>query len=142
MRIHKIHLTINSPPPLPKNRVVDVGGQRSERRKWIQCFDDVRAVLFVCALSGYDMTLFEDGKTVRLYGTLFIAHLRPSFSTLYDRPARLYQMEMPGWVEHAKFRLSVPAVLSDFGPHILWISNCLVPKDTENDKINQPSLLE
>ena len=45
-------------------RVVDVGGQRSERRKWIQCFDDVRAVLFVCALSGYDMTLFEDGKTV------------------------------------------------------------------------------
>ena len=46
-------------------RVVDVGGQRSERRKWISCFDDVRAVLFVCALSGYDMTLFEDGKTVR-----------------------------------------------------------------------------
>ena len=46
------------------SRVVDVGGQRSERRKWIQCFDDVRAVLFVCALSGYDMTLFEDGKTV------------------------------------------------------------------------------
>lgn len=45
-------------------RVVDVGGQRSERRKWISCFDDVRAVLFVCALSGYDMTLFEDGKTV------------------------------------------------------------------------------
>ena len=45
-------------------RMVDVGGQRSERRKWIQCFDDVRAVLFICALSGYDMTLFEDGKTV------------------------------------------------------------------------------
>ncbi len=45
-------------------RVVDVGGQRSERRKWISCFDDVRAVLFVCAMSGYDMTLFEDGKTV------------------------------------------------------------------------------
>ena len=47
-----------------KYRVVDVGGQRSERRKWISCFDDVRAVLFVCAMSGYDMTLFEDGKTV------------------------------------------------------------------------------
>ena len=49
------------------NRLVDVGGQRSERRKWIQCFDDVKAVLFVAALSGYDMTLFEDGTTVICY---------------------------------------------------------------------------
>ena len=54
-------------------RVVDVGGQRSERRKWIQCFDDVRAVLFVCALSGYDMTLYEDGKTVGLLGDIVFA---------------------------------------------------------------------
>jgi len=42
----------------------DVGGQRSERRKWIQCFDDVRSVLFVAALSGYDMTLLEDPSVV------------------------------------------------------------------------------
>ena len=49
-----------------KYRLVDVGGQRSERRKWIQCFDDVKAVLFVAALSGYDMTLFEDGTTVSI----------------------------------------------------------------------------
>ena len=50
--------------------MVDVGGQRSERRKWIQCFDDVRAVLFICALSGYDMTLFEDNKTNRFEESL------------------------------------------------------------------------
>ena len=47
------------------SRMFDVGGQRSERRKWIQCFDDVRALLFVTALSGYDMTLFEDPAVVR-----------------------------------------------------------------------------
>lgn len=47
-------------------RMFDVGGQRSERRKWIQCFDDVRALLFVVALSSYDMVLQEDPSIVRL----------------------------------------------------------------------------
>lgn len=38
----------------------DVGGQREERRKWIQCFNDVTAIIFVVASSSYDMTLRED----------------------------------------------------------------------------------
>nr|CAD7588225.1 unnamed protein product [Timema genevievae] len=44
----------------------DVGGQRSQRRKWIYCFDDVKAVMFVVSLSGYDMTLVEDPNVNRL----------------------------------------------------------------------------
>lgn len=48
----------------------DVGGQRSERRKWIQCFDDVTAVIFVTALSGYDMKLFEDQLVNRIHESL------------------------------------------------------------------------
>ena len=51
-------------------KLFDVGGQRSERRKWIHCFDDVKAVLFVAALSGYDMTLFEDDATNRMEESL------------------------------------------------------------------------
>lgn len=40
-------------------RLMDVGGQRSERKKWIHCFQDVKAILFVAALSGYNQMLFE-----------------------------------------------------------------------------------
>jgi GTPase SAR1 family protein len=47
-------------------KMIDVGGQRSERRKWIQCFEDVTAIIFVAALSGYDMMLFEDANQNRL----------------------------------------------------------------------------
>ena len=51
-------------------QLFDVGGQQSERRKWLHCFDDVKAVLFVAALSGYDMTLTENGTTNRIEESL------------------------------------------------------------------------
>ena len=35
-------------------RMFDVGGQRSERKKWIHCFDNVTTILFILALSEYD----------------------------------------------------------------------------------------
>lgn len=44
----------------------DVGGQRDERRKWIQCFNDVTAIIFVVASSSYNMTLREDSSQNRL----------------------------------------------------------------------------
>jgi len=51
-------------------RIVDVGGQRNERKKWIHCFENVTAVVFVIALSGYDMVLYEDEKTNRMMEAL------------------------------------------------------------------------
>jgi len=43
----------------------DVGGQRSERKKWIHCFENVNALMFLVAISGYDQCLAEDKDGVR-----------------------------------------------------------------------------
>lgn len=53
-----------------KFRMVDVGGQRSERKKWMHCFQDVTAIIFCVALSEYDLTLEEDGETNRMHESL------------------------------------------------------------------------
>jgi len=53
-----------------KFKMVDVGGQRSERKKWMHCFQDVTAVLFCVAISEYDLKLYEDDTTNRMYESL------------------------------------------------------------------------
>lgn len=44
----------------------DVGGQRSERKKWIHCFEGVTAIIFCVALSAYDLVLAEDEEMNRM----------------------------------------------------------------------------
>jgi signal recognition particle receptor subunit beta len=44
----------------------DIGGQRGAQRKWIDCFDNVDAVIFVVALSEYDQTLAGPKRTNRM----------------------------------------------------------------------------
>merc|ERR1712083_1011889 len=45
---------------------VDVGGQRTQRQKWFQCFDKVTAILFLASSSEFDQKLFEDKRVNRL----------------------------------------------------------------------------
>ena len=61
------------------SRMYDVGGQRSERKKWIHCFEGVTAVIFCAALSGYDTVLAEDEEMV---GPLLISKLWYIFRTV------------------------------------------------------------
>ncbi|XP_023195973.1 guanine nucleotide-binding protein subunit alpha-11-like isoform X2 [Xiphophorus maculatus] len=44
-------------------RIVDVGGQKSERRKWIHCFENVTSLIFLASLSEYDQVL-EERETI------------------------------------------------------------------------------
>ncbi|OBA20022.1 guanine nucleotide binding protein, alpha subunit [Metschnikowia bicuspidata var. bicuspidata NRRL YB-4993] len=48
----------------------DVGGQRSERKKWIHCFDNVTLIIFCVALSEYDQVLLEESSQNRLEESL------------------------------------------------------------------------
>lgn len=48
----------------------DVGGQRSERKKWIHCFENVTAIVFLVAISEYDQLLFEDETVNRMQEAL------------------------------------------------------------------------
>ncbi|KFB50440.1 GTP-binding protein (o) alpha subunit, gnao [Anopheles sinensis] len=51
-------------------KLFDVGGQRSERKKWIHCFEDVTAIIFCVAMSEYDQVLHEDETTNRMQESL------------------------------------------------------------------------
>ncbi|KAG1151564.1 hypothetical protein G6F37_001440 [Rhizopus arrhizus] len=51
-------------------RMFDVGGQRSERKKWIHCFENVTAVIFLVAISEYDQVLIEDDSVNRMQEAL------------------------------------------------------------------------
>ncbi|XP_060654107.1 G protein alpha q subunit-like [Drosophila nasuta] len=61
-------------------RMVDVGGQPSERRKWIHCFENVNLIIFFVAISGYYQPLFESENVNRmeeskaLFKTMFNSH--------------------------------------------------------------------
>jgi len=53
-----------------KFHLLDVGGQRNERKKWVRCFENVTAVLYVVAISEYDQLCYEDNETNRVQEAL------------------------------------------------------------------------
>ncbi|KAF2760646.1 guanine nucleotide binding protein, alpha subunit [Pseudovirgaria hyperparasitica] len=50
----------------------DVGGQRSERKKWIHCFENVTSIIFCVALSEYDQVLLEESSQNRMMESLVL----------------------------------------------------------------------
>ncbi|KAL2078084.1 hypothetical protein ACEWY4_025769 [Coilia grayii] len=66
--IHEYEFEIKNVP----FKMVDVGGQRSERRRWFECFDSVTSILFLTSSSEYDQVLMEDRQTNRLMESLNI----------------------------------------------------------------------
>ncbi|KAJ7855684.1 heterotrimeric G protein alpha subunit [Mycena leptocephala] len=50
----------------------DVSGQRSERKKWIHCFESVTSIIFCTALSDYDQVLEEERRVNRMRESLYL----------------------------------------------------------------------
>ncbi|KAG5274580.1 hypothetical protein AALO_G00137870 [Alosa alosa] len=53
-------------------RLFDVGGKREERKGWIKNFEDVSCIIFVSALSAYDLVLVEDDEMNRVHESLHL----------------------------------------------------------------------
>lgn len=55
---------------------IDIGGQRRQRKKWLQCFDSMlTSILFIVSSIEYDQYLVEDADVNRLDETLTIFEL-------------------------------------------------------------------
>ena len=63
----------------------DVAGQRAERKKWIYYFEGVNAIIFISAMSDYDLCLAEDQEAVGVPTCLvsFISEFRILGLTFY-----------------------------------------------------------
>jgi len=71
-------------------RLIDVGGQRGERSKWIHHFEDVTAIIFCVGISEYDQVLREDGKTNRLMEALDLFQSICNNPWLANKPVILF----------------------------------------------------
>ncbi|CAL1531205.1 unnamed protein product, partial [Lymnaea stagnalis] len=70
--IQKIEFEVPDAGRNVKFSVYDVGGQRGERKKWIQVFDNVVAILYLADTSGFDQCLREDHSKNRLIESMEI----------------------------------------------------------------------
>ena len=73
-----------------KFKILDAGGQRSERKKWIHCFQDITCACFVLAVSEYDQMLFEDERVNRMYEAIMLFDSLVNSKWFADTPFILF----------------------------------------------------
>jgi len=127
-------------------QMFDVAGQRSERRKWIHCFEGVTAVLFVVSLAEFDQRLMEDNSCNRMVESLelFGSIVNNKFFTLSSFILFLNKRDLfEEKIKHSKF--------SDFFPDYkgtnndkevkAWIKKKFIEKNKVIDESGAPKTL-
>ncbi|XP_061455396.1 guanine nucleotide-binding protein subunit alpha-12 isoform X2 [Rhineura floridana] len=101
-------------------KMVDVGGQRSQRQKWFQCFDGITSILFMVSSSEYDQVLMEDRRTNRLVESMNIFETIVNNKLFFNVSIILFLNKMDLLVEKVR-NVSIKKYFSDFkgDPHRL-----------------------
>lgn len=101
-------------------KMVDVGGQRSQRQKWFQCFDGITSILFMVSSSEYDQVLMEDRRTNRLVESMNIFETIVNNKLFSNVSIILFLNKMDLLVEKVR-KVSICKHFSDFrgDPHRL-----------------------
>lgn len=94
-------------------RMMDVGGQRSERKKWIHCFEGVQCLLFLASLSGYDQSLLEDVHANQMHEALMLFESLINGEWFKDKPIILFLNKVDLFREKLK-KSSVKAHFPDY----------------------------
>lgn len=66
--IHENHFSL----PKLNFSVIDVGGCRTQRRKWIHCFMNISSLIFCAALSDFNLVLLEDSSRNRMLESISV----------------------------------------------------------------------
>lgn len=93
---------------------MDVGGQKSERKKWIHCFENVIALIYLASLSEYDQCLEENNQEVRGHGG-FRGTVSSTLPTSPPWPRVLQRSKKPHC--HSRVGLCVSGVALSFTIH-------------------------
>ncbi|XP_051988777.1 guanine nucleotide-binding protein subunit alpha-12 [Xyrauchen texanus] len=101
-------------------KMVDVGGQRSQRQKWFQCFDGITSILFMVSSSEYNQVLMEDRRTNRLVESMNIFETIVNNKLFSNVSIILFLNKMDLLVEKVR-KVSISKHFSDFrgDPHRL-----------------------
>jgi len=103
--------------PTEKIIIIDVGGQRSERRKWAMCFYDITALIFFTAISEYDIFLYEDNNTNRMQESLKLFGDVCSIPYFHKMPFILFLNKMDLFEIKMKNGVSIKSAFQEYnGP--------------------------
>jgi len=99
-------------------KLVDVGGQRNERRKWFSLFDQCTLVIFLCAASDFNKLLYEDDETNRMIENLNLFKETVNNRWFKDKPFVVLYNKMDVFKEKIEAGQKITDAFPDYdGPH-------------------------